>query len=165
MPTFLRAQRRLMSHVKPYFFSAGCPRDIGERVGVSAYRRVGVWELLASRSAAGTGGRAPARSASAHPMVISGVPPPMVDALRRVRRRRSGTRLWTCCAGRAGTRIRLEAPHRILTIGRPAADRAGARPYHPIGIASSDRQTQGVSSLKPGLYDRATAPIQDYPVQ
>jgi len=33
--------------------------------------------------------------------------------------------------------------HRILTIGRPAADRAGARPYHPIGIASSDRQTQG----------------------
>ena len=61
-------------------------------------------------------------------------PPPMVDALRRVRRRRSGTRLWTCCAGRAGTRIRSEAPHRILTIGRPAADRAGARPYHPIGI-------------------------------
>src|SRR5271166_3387141 len=61
-------------------------------------------------------------------MVISGVPPPMVDALRRVRRRRSGTRLWTCCAGRAGTRIRSEALHRILTIGRPAADRAGARP-------------------------------------
>ncbi len=62
-------------------------------------------------------------------------PSPMVDALRRVRRRRSGTRLWTCCAGRAGTRIRSEALHRILTIGRPAADRAGARPYHPIGIA------------------------------
>src|SRR5271165_6400790 len=70
-------------------------------------------------------------------------PPPMVDALRRVRLRRSGTRLWACCAGRAGTRIRSEALHRILTIGRPAADRAGARPYHPIGIASSDRQTQG----------------------
>ena len=48
---------------------------------------------------------------------------------------------WTCCAGCAGTRIRSEALHRILTIGGPAADRAGARPYHPIGIASSDRQT------------------------
>ncbi len=95
---------------------------------------------------------------------VRGNPPPMVDALRRVRLRRSGTRLWTCCAGRAGTRIRSEALHRILTIGRPAADRAGARPYHPIGIASSDRQTQA-SSLKRGLYDQATAPIQDYPVQ
>src|SRR5271165_2485175 len=41
----------------------------------------------------------------------------MVDALRRVRLRRSETRLWTCCAGRAGTRIRSEALHRILTIG------------------------------------------------
>ena len=70
-------------------------------------------------------------------------PPPMVDALRSVRLGRSGTRLWTCCAGRAGTRIRSTALHRILTSGRPAADRAGARPYHPIGIASSDRQTQG----------------------
>ena len=51
----------------------------------------------------------------------------MIDALRRVRRRRSGTRLWTCCAGRAGTRIRSEALHRILTSGRPAADRAWER--------------------------------------
>src|SRR5260370_20799617 len=32
-------------------------------------------------------------------------------ALRRVRRRTSGTRLWTCDAGRAGTRIRSEALH------------------------------------------------------
>jgi hypothetical protein len=31
--------------------------------------------------------------------------------------------------GRAGTRIRSEALHRMLFIGRPAADRAGARPY------------------------------------
>ena len=68
-------------------------------------------------------------------------PPPMVDALRRVRLGRSGTRLWTCCAGRAGTRIRSEALHRILTIGRPAAARAGARPYHCHGQRS--RRTIG----------------------
>ena len=68
-------------------------------------------------------------------MVMSGVPPPMVDAFRRVRRRMSGTRLWTCCAGRAGTRIRSEVLHRVLAIGRPAADRAGARLYHRLGIA------------------------------
>ena len=52
-------------------------------------------------------------------MVMSAVPPPMADALRRVRRRMSGTRLWTSCAGRARTRIRSEALHRVLTIGRP----------------------------------------------
>jgi hypothetical protein len=34
--------------------------------------------------------------------------------------------LWTGGAGRAGTRIRSEALHRMLTIGRLAADRAGA---------------------------------------
>ena len=53
-------------------------------------------------------------------MVMSGVPPPMVEALRRVRRRLRGTRLWTCCAGRAGTRIRSEALQRMLSIGRPS---------------------------------------------
>ena len=68
-------------------------------------------------------------------MVMAGVPPPMVEALRRVRRRMSGTRLLTCCAGRAGTCIRSEALHRVLTIGRPAADRSGARPYHRLGTA------------------------------
>ena len=31
-------------------------------------------------------GRAPARSAAARPMIVSGAAPPMVDALRRVRR-------------------------------------------------------------------------------
>ena len=62
-------------------------------------------------------------------MVMFGVPPRMVEALRRVRRRLCGTGLWTCCVGRAGTRIRSEAPHRMLTIGRLAADQAGARPY------------------------------------
>ena len=67
-------------------------------------------------------------------MVVSAVPPPMVDALRRVRRRRSGTRLWTCCAGRAGPCIRSEALHRVLTFGRLAADRAGARPYHRLRL-------------------------------
>ena len=51
--------------------------------------------------------------------------------------------LWTGGAGRAGTRIRSEALHRILTIGRPAADRTGARPYHRVGVASSYRQTSG----------------------
>jgi len=65
---------------------------------------------------------------------MSGVAPPTVDALRRVRRRTSGTHLWTWDAGRAGTRIRSEALHRMSTIGRPAADRAGARPYHRIAI-------------------------------
>ncbi len=91
-------------------------------------------------------------------------PPPMVDALRHVRLRRSGTRLWTCCAGRAGTRIRSEALHRILTIGRLAADRAGARPYHPIGIASSDRQTQGLfaeaQSIRPRNGSNPRLPVQ-----
>jgi hypothetical protein len=66
-------------------------------------------------------------------MVMAGVPPPMVEALRRVRRRMSGTPLWTCCAGRAGTCIRSEALHRVLTIRRPVADRSGARPYHRLG--------------------------------
>jgi len=47
MPTFLRAQRRLMSHMKPYFFSAGCPRVTRERVGVSAHGSVGVFALPA----------------------------------------------------------------------------------------------------------------------
>ena len=68
---------------------------------------------------------------------MSGVVPPTVDVLRRVRLRRSGTRLWTCCAGRAGTRIRSEALHRILTIGRPAADRAGARPYVRLRVRTN----------------------------
>jgi hypothetical protein len=59
-------------------------------------------------------------------------PPPMVDALGRVRHRTSETPLWTCGAGRAGTRIRSKALHQRLTIGRLAADRAGARPYHRL---------------------------------
>jgi hypothetical protein len=53
----------------------------------------------------------------------------MVDELGRVRRRTTETPLWTCGAGRAGTRIRSEALHQTLTIGRLAADRAGARPF------------------------------------
>ena len=80
-------------------------------------------------------------------------PPPMVDALRRVRRRRrrrSGTRLWTCCAGRAGTWIRSEALHRILTIGRPAADRAGARPYPSASPhQSANLMFRGAGPLEP----------------
>jgi hypothetical protein len=46
--------------------------------------------------------------------------------------------LCTGGAGRAGTRIRSEALHRMLTIGRLAADRAGARPgarpYHSPNV-------------------------------
>jgi hypothetical protein len=56
----------------------------------------------------------------------------MVAALGRVRRGTAGTRLWTCRAGRAGTRIRSKALHQSLTIGGLAADRAGARPYHRL---------------------------------
>src|SRR6266478_4092231 len=63
-----------------------------------------------------------------------------------------------------------DAPERVydqrrctmLTIGRPAADCAGARPYHRIGIASSN---PGASSPKRCQYDRAAAPSQDYPFQ
>jgi hypothetical protein len=44
----------------------------------------------------------------------------------------------------APERVYDQTRHRIFTIGRPAADRAGARPgarpYHPIGIASSNRR-------------------------
>src|SRR5271165_4467598 len=76
-------------------------------------------------------------------MVVSAAPPPMVDALRRVRRRRSGTRLWTCRAGRAGTCIRSEALHRVLTFGRLAAARAGARPYHRLGKGRQSRMQRG----------------------
>ena len=63
------------------------------------------------RSAAGAGRDAlPARiRGSTSDRSCPVYPPPMVDALRRVRRRTSGTRLWTCDAGRAGTRIRSEA--------------------------------------------------------
>src|SRR5271166_93111 len=67
--------------------------------------------------------------------------------------------------GRAGTRIRSEAPHRILTIGRPAADRAGARPYHPIDIAIICETVHQGLFAEARSSDRATAPIQDYPVQ
>src|SRR5208282_1133225 len=89
-------------------------------------------------------------------MVMSGVPARMVDALRRVRRRMSGTRLLTCCARPAETRTRSEALHRMLTIGRPAADRAGARP-----TISSASPHQIVNLTKRYLYDRAAAPSRD----
>jgi hypothetical protein len=82
----------------------------------------------------------------------------MVDALGRVRRRTSGTRLWTCCAGRAGTRIRSEALHQRLTIGHPAADRAGARPF-----AQSNRQTQG--PLRRNALDTTAQRLQSKLVQ
>ena len=53
----------------------------------------------------------------------------------RMRRR---TRMISIRYG-APERVYDQTRYRIFTIGRPAADRAGARPYHPIGIASSNR--------------------------
>ena len=67
-------------------------------------------------------------------------------------RRLAGKRLWTCCAG---TRIRSEALHRMLTIGRPAADRAGARPLHRHRLIKSSNPP--ASLPKRSLYDRAAA--------
>jgi hypothetical protein len=85
-------------------------------------------------------------------------PPPTVDALRRVRRRTSGARPWTCCAGRAGTRIRSKALHQRLTIGRPAADRAGARPY-------LRRRSSGSVLLFLGLHtQKQSLPVSPFPI-
>jgi hypothetical protein len=63
------------------------------------------------------------------------VPPPMIAALRRVRGGMSGTLLWTYRAGHAeiADTIRGAAPE--VSSERPAAVRAGARPYQRIGIA------------------------------
>jgi hypothetical protein len=88
-----------------------------------------------------------ARSASATPLVMWGVPPPIVDGLRRVRRRMSGTPPWTCCAGRAGMRIRSEALHWR---------------YHRMSCGGS--RGSASLSLKRWVYDRAVAPTEDYPV-
>src|SRR3984893_18424922 len=73
-------------------------------------------------------------------MVVSAEPPPMVDALRLVRRPSSGTRLWTCCAGRAGTCIRSEALHRVLTIGHLSRI---ARERVPTNAAKRDAAREG----------------------
>jgi hypothetical protein len=48
------------------------------------------------------------------------LPPRIVDALWRVRRRLSGTRLCTCGAGHARTRIRSRGAAPDVIIGRPA---------------------------------------------
>jgi hypothetical protein len=57
-------------------------------------------------------------------MVISGVPPPMVVALRRVRRHLSGTPLWMCCAGRAGNADTPSGAAPEVTSGGQVAVRA-----------------------------------------
>ena len=62
-------------------------------------------------------------------MVTSGPPPLIVYAFRRVRRRTSTDALQTCDAGRARVQLPSEAGTPDMTIGRAAADRAGARPY------------------------------------
>src|SRR5580704_471363 len=51
--------------------------------------------------------------------------------------------MWTCCAGRAGTHIRSEALHRIMTIGRAEADQAGARPYHLTASLTHNLRLEG----------------------
>jgi hypothetical protein len=61
-------------------------------------------------------------------MVTSGAAPLIVYAFRRVRRRTSTDAFQTCDAGRAGVHLPSEAGTPDMTIGRAAADRAGARP-------------------------------------
>ena len=96
-------------------------------------------------------GRAPARAAAACPMIVSGAAPPMVDALRRVRRCMSRRVFCRFCHARPrvpivfgpsiiappvnvlrrtrrkSSTIRGGAPD--VVIGQSTAARAGARPY------------------------------------
>jgi hypothetical protein len=64
-------------------------------------------------------------------MFMFGVPPLLVAALRRVRGRLSGTRLWRYCAGCGYDQSAVPD----VISGRPAAVHVGARPYQRIGIA------------------------------
>ena len=96
-------------------------------------------------------GRAPTRSASARPMIVSGAAPPMVDVLRRVRRCMSRRLLLSflpraltsadCISARSiiAPSVKLRRTRRRLStirgalpdvvIGQSTAARAGARPY------------------------------------
>ena len=56
---------------------------------------------------------------------------------------------WTCRAGRAGTRIRSEALHRILPADGPAAVRAGARPYQIRGSLKARQNPSSLTSTRP----------------
>jgi hypothetical protein len=50
---------------------------------------------------------------------------------------------WTCCAGRAGAYLRSDAAQRAVSIGRPVAYRAGARPSY----GRSHRMSRGAARL------------------
>ena len=123
-------------------------------------------------------GRAPARSAAARPMIESGAAPPMVDALRRVRRCNgvacldasfavSATRARECRwysalsiiapsvnvlrrTRRKPSTIRGAAPD--VVIGQSTAARAGARPYHLqlriTSLIACERRTCGSASYR-----------------
>ena len=69
---------------------------------------------------------------------MSGVPPRMVDVLWRVRRRLSGTRLWDVLHRTRLNADTIKGAAPDVTVGRAAAVRAGARPYHRMPVVSSD---------------------------
>jgi hypothetical protein len=97
-------------------------------------------------------------TAAGPPLVMSGVPPPMVAA--------SGAS-GVACLERVCGRIAPDAPVcgyeqsavPDVISGRPAPVRVGARPYQRIGIVESNRQIHGPFSARRLLSDRATASI------
>jgi hypothetical protein len=72
---------------------------------------------------------------SARPLVMSGVPPRMVDALWRVRRRLSGNASVDVLRRTRRNAYTIKGAAPDTAIGRPVAVRTGARPYRCIGIA------------------------------
>jgi hypothetical protein len=86
-------------------------------------------------------------TAAGPPLVMSGVPPPMVAA--------SGAS-GVACLERVCGRIAPDAPVcgydqsavPDVISGRPAPVRVGARPYQRIGIVESNRQIHGPFSAK-----------------
>jgi hypothetical protein len=75
----------------------------------------------------------------------------IVYAFRRVRRRTSADAFQTCDAGRARVHLRSEAGTPDMTIRRPAADRAGARPYLRRRPSSSVLLFLGLHTRKQSL--------------
>ncbi len=53
----------------------------------------------------------------------------------------------------------------MLSIGRPAAHRAGARPYHRTTASPNEIVKPAGLLRRNAVYDRAAAPIQDHHVQ
>jgi hypothetical protein len=87
-------------------------RRVPKRHGVAHFRRV--------FATCGTVGRAPARSAAARPMIVSGSAPPMVDALRVVRRWMSRRVFWRFCHARSRVPTVL-GPFHYCAFCEPAA--------------------------------------------